>query len=57
MHFIGLSFITMKKKVLHALLVDRCVQRAVTDENHTFEMDLGYRFGYLSVTASGLFMN
>jgi hypothetical protein len=43
--------------VLQAVLVDNCVQCAVTDENHTLEMALGYHFGYLSVIASGLFLN
>jgi hypothetical protein len=28
----------------------------VTDENQTFKRDLGYRVGYLSVIASGLFL-
>jgi hypothetical protein len=29
----------------------------MTDENQTLVMDLGYRLGYLSVIASGLFLN
>jgi hypothetical protein len=34
-----------------------CVQCAVTDENQSLVRDLGHRLGYLSVTASGLFLN